>query len=85
MEQEVSEKELQRSKNVLISNYELRLQTHSQQAMEMALNETYGLGQDQGTRYIKEIEAVDQARIMAVARKYIQPEHYVMVTVGAGQ
>ncbi|MDR9502044.1 MAG: pitrilysin family protein [Desulfurivibrionaceae bacterium] len=83
MEQEVSEKELQRSQNVLISNYELRLQTHSQQAMEMALNETYGLGQDQGTRYIKEIEAVDQARIMAVARKYIQPEHYVMVTVGA--
>lgn len=83
MEQEVTDKELQRAKNVLISNYELRLQTHSQQAMEMALNEVYNLGQDHGSRYIKEINKVDKARIQEVARKYIQPEHYVMVTVGA--
>lgn len=83
LEQEVSEKELQRAKNVLTSSYELRLQTHSEQAMEMALNETYGLGQDHGSRYLKEIDAVDAAKVLEVARKYIQPEHYVMVTVGA--
>jgi zinc protease len=83
LEQEVSDRELQRAKNVLVSSYEMRLQTHSEQAMEMALNETYGLGQNHGHVYIKEITKVDKARIMAVARKYIQPEHYVMVTVGA--
>lgn len=85
MEQEVSDKELQRAQNVLTSSYEMRLQTHSEQAMEMALNETYGLGQDHGTRYIQKINKVDKAKILEVARKYIQPDHYVMVTVGAGK
>ncbi len=83
MEQEVSDKELQRAQNVLISSYELGLQTHSDQAMEMALNETYGLGQDHGNRYIQEISKVDKAKVLEIARKYIQPDHYVMVTVGA--
>lgn len=83
LEQEVTDKELQRAQNVLTSSYELRLQTHSEQAMEMALNETYGLGQGHGNLYIKEINKVDKAKILEVARKYIQPEHYVMVTVGA--
>lgn len=85
LEQEVSDKELQRAKNVLTSSYELRLQTHSEQAMEMALNETYGLGQDHGSHYINEINKVTGAKILEVARKYIQPEHYVIVTVGAGK
>ncbi len=85
MEQEVSDKELQRARNVLTSSYELRLQTHSEQAMEMALNETYGLGQDHGSRYIEAIDKVDAAKILEVARKYIQPDHYVMVTVGAAK
>ncbi len=82
-EEPVSAAELQRAKNVLIGNYELGLQTHSAQALEMALNETYGLGQDFGSRYARAIDAVDGEAILGVARKYLQKDHYVLVTVGA--
>ena len=60
------------------------MQTHSAQALEMGLNETYGLGQDFGKRYIQAIKEVDAAKVLEVARKYILPDAYVMVAVGAG-
>lgn len=82
-EEAVSEEELTKAKNLLISNYELGLQTHGAQAMEMGLNETYALGQDYGNRYISEIEKIDAQKVLEVARKYILPDHYVLVTVGA--
>lgn len=83
LEQPVTPKELTRAQNVLISNYELRLQTHGEQAMEMGLNETYGLGQDYGLYYQEEIAKVTPEKVLEIARKYIQPDHYVMVTAGA--
>jgi zinc protease len=82
-EAEISKDELEKAKNILITQYELNLQTHSAQAMEMALNATYGLGQDFGNRYIHAIEQVDPATVLEMARKYIRPTNYVMVTVGA--
>ena len=83
MEEPLSDEELAKAKNVLISNYELSLQTRGNQAMEMALNETYGLGQDFGNRYIHAIEQVDAATVLAMARKYIRPGNYVQITAGA--
>jgi zinc protease len=83
-EERVGEDELNRAKNILISQYEMAMQTHSAQALEMGLNETYGLGQDFGNRYIQAIKEVDAAKVLEVARKYILPEAYVMVAVGAG-
>ncbi len=83
MEEPLSEEELAKAKNVLISNYELGLQTRGNQALEMALNETYGLGQDFGNRYVHAIEQVDAATVLTMARKYIRPSNYVQVTVGA--
>jgi zinc protease len=83
-EEKVSEEELNRAKNILISQYELAMQTHSSQALELALNETYDLGQDFGSRYIQAIKEVDAARVLQTARKYILPGAYVMVAVGAG-
>jgi zinc protease len=82
-EAEVGEEELNRAKNILISQYELALQTHSAQALELGLNETYGLGQDYGNRYIRAIREIDAAKVLEVARKYILPDAYVMVEVGA--
>ncbi len=82
-EELISDEELEKAKNILISNYELSLQTHGSQAMEMALNETYSLGQDFGNRYIHALEQVDAKTVQDIARRYIQPNHYVMVTVGA--
>lgn len=79
----ITDAELAKARNLLISHYELGLQTHGAQAMEMGLNETYKLGLDFGNRYIKELESVSAQQILEVAQKYIQPDHYVMVTVGA--
>jgi len=81
----VSPEELEKAKNVIIGHYELNLQTHGAQAMEEALDEIYGLGQDFGHRYIHEISKVTAEDVMAAARKYILPERYVLVTVGAGR
>lgn len=80
----VSEEELAKAKSMLIGSYELGLQTRGAQALDLALNESYDLGQDFGNRYINEIEKVDAGAVMAVAVKYTLPDHYVMVTVGAG-
>jgi len=82
-EEKVGEEELDRAKNILISQYELAMQTHSAQALELGLNETYDLGHDFGSRYIEAIREIDAARVLEVARKYILPEAYVMVAVGA--
>ncbi len=82
-ENRVGDEELARAKNILISQYELALQTHSAQALELGLNETYGLGQDFGNRYIQAIEEIDAGKVIEVARKYILPDAYVMVAVGA--
>ena len=83
LEQPVSDKELRRAQNVLISNYELGLQTHGEQAMDMGLNETYGLGQDYGVYYQEKIRKITPEKVLEIARKYIQPDHYIMVTAGA--
>ncbi len=82
-EHKINEDELQRAKNILISQYELGLQTHSAQALEMALNETYLLGQNFGNIYIDEINKVDAESVLNMAQKYILPEKYVMISVGA--
>jgi predicted Zn-dependent peptidase len=60
------------------------MQTHSAQALEMGLNETYDLGQDFGNKYIQAIKDIDAQEVLQMARKYILPEAYVMVAVGAG-
>jgi zinc protease len=79
----ITEAELRKAQNLLTGQYELSLQTHGAQAMELGLNETYNLGLDFGSRYLKELRAVTPRQVLEAARKYIQPEHYVMVTVGA--
>ena len=82
--EKVSDEELNRAKNILISQYELAMQTHSAQALEMGLNETYDLGQDFGSRYIETIKGVTAEEILAAAQQYILPDQYIMVAVGSG-
>jgi zinc protease len=78
----ISPAELERARNVLVSNYRLGLQSNGARAMEMALNETYGLGLDFADRYPALLEATSAALVQNAARRYLQPERYVMVTVG---
>jgi zinc protease len=79
----VDREELEKAKNVLIGHYELQLQTHDSQALDMTLMEEYNLGQDFGNRYIHEVSQVAAEDVLEAARRYIQSEHYVLVTVGA--
>ncbi len=82
-EELVTDEELEKAKNVLIGHYELGLETHGLQAMDVALMETYDLGQDFGKKYIEEIGQISKEDVRKIAMKYIQPDHYVLVTVGA--
>jgi len=79
----ITAEELEKAKNIIVGHYELRLQTNGAQAMDMALSEEYGLGLDFGHKYIHEVIQVTPEDVLRVAQKYILPEHYVMVTVGA--
>lgn len=82
-EDTISKEELEKAKSLIIGHYELGLQTHGSQAMDMALSETYDLGQDFGKKYIHEISRISAEDVLEVAQKYIQPDHYILVTVGA--
>jgi zinc protease len=82
-QEQITEAELEKAKNMLIGHYELSLQTHGSQAMELGLNKIYDLGLDFGTRYVEKIQEVTPQQVLEVARKYIKPDRYVMVTVGA--
>ncbi|MBU0730830.1 MAG: insulinase family protein [Proteobacteria bacterium] len=84
-EELISAAELQKAKNLITSQYEMSLQTHGSQAMEMALNETYKMGQDFGKRYISSINAVSAEQVLAAARKYIKSANYVLVSVGGSE
>ncbi|MFP3982213.1 MAG: M16 family metallopeptidase [Desulfurivibrionaceae bacterium] len=81
-EENISKEELKRARELLIGHYELGLQTHGSQAMEMGLNQIYGLGQDYGHRFIRKLKSLSAEEIRKTARQYIRPEHYVMITVG---
>jgi zinc protease len=82
IEEPVPEEELERAKNWVAGNYRIGLQTHGAQALDMALNELYGLGFNFASRYVQEIGSVDGTRVREVARKFLDPQQYVLVRVG---
>ncbi|NIA08217.1 MAG: insulinase family protein [Nitrospiraceae bacterium] len=78
----VTDEELGRAKRWLTGNYEIGLQTHGAQAMDMALNELYGLGFNFGSEYVQEIDKVTADQVMQEAKKLLDSEAYVLVEVG---
>lgn len=74
--------EVERAKAWLIGNYEIGMQTNEAQAMDVVLNEIYGLGWDFPERYVREIQRVNAARVLEVAQKYLTKDRYVIVTIG---
>jgi zinc protease len=78
----ISPEELERAKRHIVGSYEIGQQTHSSQAMTMALDERYGLGFDYGTRYLQAIQSVTQEDVLRVAKKYIRMDRYVLAIVG---
>ena len=74
--------ELKRAQNWLIGRYQISLQTPGARAMDMGLNELYGLGYDFYKKYPNKIKAVTPEEIQKVAKKYLDPNRYVLVIVG---
>lgn len=78
----VTDDELDRAKKWLIGTHEIGLQTNKAQAMDMALNELYGLGYNFASEYVRKIDEVTADQVLNVARKFMNSEKYVLVRVG---
>lgn len=78
----VSEGELNRAKKSIIGNYEIGLQSVSNQSADMANNELYGLGYGFSKIYPEKIQAVTAEDVMRVAKKYLDLDAYVISIVG---
>jgi len=78
----ITQQELKRAKEYVLGNFVIGLQTNSQQAISMALNERYGLGYNYDEVYQKKIEAVTVKDVNAVIKRYITPDTYILTLVG---
>lgn len=78
----LTREELDEARTYLLGNLAIGQQTNASQAMQMALDELYGLGYTHRQRYREEIQSVTPEDIQAAAQKIILPEKHVIVTVG---
>ena len=78
----VSDKELSDAKAYLTGSFPLRIDSNRKIAGFLTSVEFYGLGLDYVDNYRKFIEAVTKDDILAVAKKYLHTENYVLVVVG---
>jgi len=76
----VSDGELERGKDMVITMHELEREATSARAYEAALWEILGLGFDWGERYPELIRAVDGEDVLRVARKYFR-HHLIASTI----
>ncbi len=81
-EEGLTEKELASAKSYVLGNLQIGLQTNASQAMQMTLDELYGLGYTHLPAYIREIERVTLEDVRLAAQEIILPNRYVLVTVG---
>ncbi len=81
----LTENELADAKQYLLGNLKIGMQTNGSQAMQMALDELYGMGYDHMPKYIKEIESVTKSDVDRAVKDIILPEQYVFVTVGPSE
>ena len=78
----ISDEELKDAKNYVVGNMQIDFQTNGSKAMQMSLDELYGLGFDHHTRYLNEIRKVTQEDVRKAVDRVIVPDRYVFVTVG---
>jgi len=68
---EIPDEELERARRMCITSRVLSRQTNADLATDAALAELYGLGLDFETRYPERINAITQADVRRVAKKYL--------------
>ena len=80
-EKPVTDQELEEAKSFLIGNFPLRIDTGAKMAHLLTTIEFHGLGLDYFEKYPKLIRAVTKEDVLRVAKKYLDPERYVLVVV----
>jgi len=78
----LTEQELEDAKRYMLGNKAIGLQTNGSQAMNMVLDELYGLGYDYLEQFIRDVKQVSTEDIKRVAQKIIVPKGFTLVTVG---
>jgi zinc protease len=77
-----TDKEVADVKGFLLGNLAFKLDGSDKVAGQLLYAERYGLGFDYLDKYRKAVMAVTPEDVQAVARKYIDPEHMVLVAAG---
>jgi len=77
----VSEKELEGAKKYLIGSFPLRLDTQGKLSNFLTQVEYYGLGLGYLEKYPSLIQSVTREEVLRVAKKYLDPEKYILVIV----
>jgi len=78
-----TKEEVEDAKKYLLGSMPFQFITNEQIAGQLLSVERYGLGFDYLDKYRKAIAAVTPEDVHAVAKKYLDPEHMVLVVVGA--
>jgi len=78
----VGEIELERAKNYIIGNHEIDHQKNGATAMQLALNELYGVGVTEYFDFVKHVRKVSAKDVMRIANTYLNPERCIVTVVG---
>lgn len=78
----VGAEELARAKNYIIGNHEIDHQKNGTIALQIALNELYGIDLDEFLHFSRRIESVTAANVQRVAQKVLDFDRCVVSTVG---
>jgi zinc protease len=82
LEEDLTEDEVNRAKNMLIGNYWIWLQSTSSKSDALARSEFYKLGYNGFRNYEEYIKGVTIDDVKKVIRRYITPDRYVISIVG---
>lgn len=81
----VTEKELADAKSYLIGSLPMKMDSNAKRAALLGYVELFGLGLDYPWRYPEILNKITRDDILNVARKYLDPEKYLLVVVGKQQ
>jgi zinc protease len=77
---EISDDDLRRARAKVLTGEFFGKQSNSARAMDLALDELYGVGDPTGRQFLAAVEAVDASTLHAVARRYLQQPVAVLIT-----
>lgn len=81
----VADQELDEAKSYLMGSFPLRMDTNAKMARLLSHVEYFKLGLDYFDHYPRYIQAVTKADILRVAKKYLDPERFILVAVARQQ